>query len=69
MTIINKKNKKDMRPPWQWANVYDIFMSTYLTNHQSSVLELIKYKTQFGFQAAKSYGESFRKVRQFTNLE
>ena len=51
---------------WQWATAYDIFMSTYLTNHLNSVLELIKYGNnirnmakQFGFQATKSYDASF----------
>ena len=66
MTISKKKNKKDMLSIWQWATAYDIFMSTYITNHLNSVLELIKYGNnirnmakQFGFQAAKSYDASF----------
>jgi len=76
VTISNRKNKKDMFSIWQWANAYDIFMSIYFTNHPNSVLDLIKYGNnirnmakQFGFQAAKSYDESFRKVRKFMNFE
>jgi hypothetical protein len=51
-------------------------MSIYLTNQSNSVLDLIKYGNnirnmakQFGFQAAKSYDESFRTVRKFMNFE
>ena len=76
VTISNRKNKKDMFSIQQWANAYGIFMSIYLTNHPNSVLDLIKYGNniknmakQFGFQAAKSYDESFRKVRKFMNFE
>ena len=57
LTISKKKNKKDMLSIWQWATAYAIFMSTYMTNHLNSVLELIKYGNnirnmakQFGFQ-------------------
>jgi hypothetical protein len=42
LTISNKKHKKYVLSLWQWVNAYDIFMSIYLTNHQNSVLELIK---------------------------
>lgn len=76
VTISNRKNKKDMFSIWQWANAHDIFMSIYLTNQSNSVLDLIKYGNnirnmakQFDFQAAKSYDESFRKVRKFMNFE
>ena len=69
VTISKKKNKKDMLSIWQWAIAYDICMSTYMTNHLNSVLELIKYGNnirnmakQFGFQAAKSYDASFVKL-------
>lgn len=76
VTISNRKNKKDMFSIWQWANAYDIFMSIYLSNHSNSVLDLIKYGNnirnmakQFGFQAARAYDESFRKVRKYMNFE
>jgi hypothetical protein len=42
LTISNKKHKKYVLSLWQRVNAYDIFMSIYLTNHQNSVLELIK---------------------------
>ena len=72
VTISSKKHtpKKEINTIHLWTNAFDIFMSIYLAKFSHMSLLLIKYgyniraiSKQFGFQAAKSYDEHFRQVR------
>ncbi|VDI42881.1 Hypothetical predicted protein [Mytilus galloprovincialis] len=60
----------------QWTEAFDIYMSIYYVNHPEHILSLIKYaynvramSKQFGFNMAKSYDETFRKVRRVMKFD
>jgi len=60
----------------QWTAAFDIFMSIYYVKYPNSILGLIKYayniramSKQFGFHMARSYDETFRRVRKVMGFD
>ena len=60
----------------QWTAAFDIFMSLYYIKYPDSILSLIKYaynvramSKQFGFNIARSYDETFRRVRKMMRFD
>lgn len=60
----------------QWTAAFDIFMSLYYIKYPDSILSLIKYaynvramSKQFGFNIARSYDETFRRVRKMMHFD
>lgn len=74
---ISKTSKpKELLTMHQWNEAFDIFISIYLLKYPTLALPLIKYGSnirlmskQFGFKLAKSYDETFRRVRKIMKFE